>query len=104
VGTVLGMSTQVILSGASTYALGRLFDSHFAGRGSIFDIDADVVKGKYEELLKKGKDVVKGLKKEEKAGDIPVTISKLKELRDSGAISEEEFQSVKAKLLERMAG
>jgi len=104
VGTVLGVSTQVVLSGASTYALGKIFDGHFAKRGSIFDLDVNDVKAKYEELVEKGKDVVRGLKKEKKGEDIPATIAKLKELRDSGAISMEEFEATKKKLLEKMAG
>lgn len=104
VGTVIGMSTQVILSGASTYALGRIFEGHFSKRGSIFDLDVNDVKSKYEELLQKGKDVVKNLKKEKKEEDIPATIAKLKELKDAGAITEAEFEAAKKKLLERMAG
>ncbi len=104
VGTALGISTQIALSGASTYALGKIFDAHFARRGSIFDLNVDDVKAKYEDLLDKGKDVVKGLKKEKKGEDIPATIAKLKELRDSGAISMEEFETTKKKLLEKMAG
>ncbi len=104
IGTVLGISTQVLLSGASTYALGKIFDGHFSNRGSIFDLNANDVKAKYEELLQKGKDVVQGLKKEKKDEDIPATIAKLKELRESGAITEAEFEATKKKLLEKMAG
>ncbi len=48
--------------------------------------------------------VVKGLAEENKAENIPATIAKLKELRDSGAITEEDFECTKNKLLERMAG
>lgn len=104
VGTIIGISAQVALSGASTYALGKIFDAHFSNRGSIFDISAQQVKAKYEELLEKGKEVVRGLAEEKKAEDIPATIAKLKELRDSGAISEEDFERTKNKLLEKMAG
>lgn len=103
VGTIIGVSAQVALSGASTYALGKVFDFHFAHKGSIFDISAQSLKAKYEELLEKGKEVVRGLADEKKTEDIPATIAKLKELRDSGAISEEDFEKTKNKLLEKMA-
>lgn len=104
VGTIIGISAQVALSGASTYALGKIFDAHFSNKGSIFDISALSVKAKYEELLEKGKEVVKNLVDDKKAEDIPATIAKLKELRDSGAITEEDFERTKNKLLEKMAG
>jgi uncharacterized protein (DUF697 family) len=104
VGTVIGISTQVLLSGASTYALGKIFDGHFSKRGSIFDLDVNDVKSKYEELLQKGKDVVQGLRKEKKDEDIPATIAKLKELKDAGAITDAEFEATKKKLLEKMGG
>jgi uncharacterized protein (DUF697 family) len=104
VGTLVGISAQVALSGASTYALGKIFDAHFSNKGSIFDINAERLKAKYEELLEKGKEVVRGLADEKKAEDIPATIAKLKELRDSGAISEEDFERTKNKLLDKMAG
>ncbi len=104
VGTIIGISAQVAFSGASTYALGKIFDAHFSNKNSIFDISAQSVKAKYEELLEKGKEVVRGLADEKKTEDIPATIAKLKELRDSGAISEEDFERAKNKLLEKLTG
>ncbi|MCX7679599.1 MAG: DUF697 domain-containing protein [Spirochaetes bacterium] len=103
VGTIVGISTQVALSGASTYALGKIFDAHFAQRGSIFDLRVERVKSKYDELVEKGKDVVRSFVDERKAEDIFATIAKLKELKDAGAITEEDFEQTKQRLLEKIA-
>lgn len=102
VGTVMGIGAQVILSGASTYALGRVFDSHFSGRGSIFDVNVESMKKAYQDMLEKGREVASGLRKSSGNGDIPGTIEKLRALRDSGAITEEEFEQTKKKLLEKL--
>jgi len=104
VGTIVGLGTQVILSGASTYALGKIFDSHFLEEGDLFNFDTDSVKSTYNDLLKKGKDVAKGIKKDLKSEDTFETIEKLKELKESGAITEEEFESTKKKLLKKISG
>lgn len=104
VGTITGISAQVALSGASTYALGIIFEAHFSKKGSIFDLNVDHIKSKYDALVKKGKDVVKKLVDEKVEQDIPATIAKLKELRDAGAISDDDFERTKNKLLEKLAG
>ncbi len=104
VGTVLGIGTQIMLSGAATYALGKVFDAHFSNRGSIFDFNTDKMKEKYNEFLEKGKEVAGKLKKDSRSEDIPGTLEKLKKLKDSGAITEEEYEETKKKLLQKMAG
>lgn len=104
IGTALGIGTQVILSGAATYALGKVFDAHFSSRGSIFDFNTDKMKEKYNEFLEKGKEVAGKLKKESKSEDIPATLEKLRKLKESGAITEEEYEETKKKLLQKMAG
>lgn len=38
-GTVAGMATMPIISAAVTYGVGRTFVNHFAGGGSLLDID-----------------------------------------------------------------
>ncbi len=103
VGTLAGLASQVVLSGASTYALGRIFESHFSADGDLFDLETDAVKKKYKEFLKKGKDFASSLKKNDKGADIFETIEKLKELKESGAISEDEYEKTKKELLKKVA-
>jgi len=102
VGTLIGIASQVIVSGATTYALGKLFDNHFANNGTLDSLNTEAVKSKYREYVEKGKDYAKNLKKNFSKDDVLSTIEKLKELKDSGAISEAEFESLKEKLLKKV--
>jgi len=103
VGTLLGIGSQVITSGATTYAMGKILDSHFSGKGTIDSFNLDSVKVEYNDLLNKGKEYAKNLKQNLKKEDVFVTIEKLSQLKASGAISEEEFQKTKEKLLARIS-
>lgn len=128
VGTVIGAVTSSVLSGATTYALGHVFRKHFDTGGTILDFDPKRAKSQYDELFEKGKQYVKEVRKdkdfeetikanpfdasvtdtEHKPGregestDIDTTLAKLRELmqmKESGAISEEEFQNLKKKVI-----
>lgn len=102
IGTLLGISSQVIFAGASTYALGRVFDSHFSESKSLVDFDINSMKNKYKQFMEKGKEISKDLKKKQKTEDIFNTIEKLKALKESGAITEKDFERTKNDLLEKI--
>lgn len=102
VGTVVGIASQVIISGATTYALGKLFDSHFANNGTLDTLNTDAVKAQYRDLVDKGKQYARDLKKSFSKDDVFSTIEKLKQLKDSGAISESEYETLKEKLLKKV--
>jgi|APCry1669189070_1035195.scaffolds.fasta_scaffold67654_2 hypothetical protein len=55
VGSVLGGSTMMLLSGASTYAIGHVFANHFELGGTILDMDAGKVKAQFNEYYEAGK-------------------------------------------------
>ncbi|MCP4132563.1 MAG: DUF697 domain-containing protein [bacterium] len=103
VGTIAGVASQVILAGASTYALGKVFEAHFSNNGTLFDFDTSSMRKKYDEFLGKGKEFAKNMKKDSSKEDVFETIEKLKQLKESGAISEEDFEATKKQLLERIA-
>lgn len=103
VGTLVGIGTQVILSGASTYALGNIFEGHFSGGGTLSNFNIDGVKGQYAKLLKKGKKFAREVRKGIKEDDVFETIEKLKKLKESGAISNEEFEKTRKKLLDKLS-
>lgn len=65
VGSILGGVTMSILSGASTFALGQVFNKHFQTGGTFLDFDVDRLKKYYQEQFEKGKKVAADLKKEE---------------------------------------
>ena len=62
------------------------------------------MKKKFEEFLNIGKKVAKDQQKNENKNDILATIEKLKELKDKGTISEEEFEKSKTELLGKLHG
>lgn len=53
---ILGMS---ILSGSSTYALGKVFIQHFESGGTLLDFDPEKMRAYYQGHLKQGKVVAK---------------------------------------------
>ena len=55
VGSVLGSSTMMLLSGASTYAIGHVFAQHFEQGGTILDIETHQVKKQFNEYYEAGK-------------------------------------------------
>jgi len=103
IGTLAGVAAQVILSGASTYALGWVFNRHFAAGGTLSNFSSDAMKETYDELLKKGKDVAKNLHKDDDDKDGIKKIEKLKEMLDKGLITEEEYEKTKKDILEKMS-
>jgi len=102
VGTLFGIGSQMIMAGASTYALGRLFDSHFSGNRNLDNFNLESLKEQYKELLKTGKEYARDLKKSFSKDDVFQTIEKLNQLKVTGAITEEEFLRTKEKLLSKI--
>jgi uncharacterized protein (DUF697 family) len=101
VGTAIGEFTMPALSAASTYALGQVVASHFAKGGSLDDFDFKMAKRKYDEEIKKGKEVAKNTAAQAEAvqEDPIAKLKKLAELKAAGILSEDEFAQMKAKLL-----
>jgi uncharacterized protein (DUF697 family) len=102
VGTLLGIGSQMVMAGATTYALGRLFDSHFSGSRSLDNLNLESMKEQYKDLFNKGKEYAKDLKKNFSKDDVFQTIEKLNQLKETGAITEEEFLRTKEKLLSKI--
>lgn len=102
IGTILGIGSQVVLSGATTFAVGKIFQSHFQNNGTLFDFNVDSMKIKFEEFLNIGKRVAEKKEKEQSEDDIILTIEKIKTLMDKGIISKEEFEKTKKELLNKL--
>lgn len=69
VGSVVGGITTAVINGASTYALGEVFKTHFATGGTFLDFDTDRLKKLYREKFEKGKKVAKEWKEEKDTPD-----------------------------------
>lgn len=116
VGSVLGGFTLAVLSGASTYALGEVFKTHFETGGTFLDFDPNRLKKYYNEKFEKGKEMAKDLKKEQeevetivkeakaapKVKDPASQINGLLKLKEDGIITEEEFQIMKKKVIDNL--
>ena len=117
VGSVLGGVTLSIFAGASTYALGEVFKKHFETGGTILDFDSDRLKNLYKEKFEKGKKVAEEWRKQQQQKEVlpeePLAttasnkdevlhrIKELADLKASGAITEEEFEQMKKKLIDQ---
>ena len=113
VGSVIGGVTLAILSGASTYALGEVFKKHFETGGTFLDFDPARLKKVYDEMFEKGKTYAKKIKNEQARAEVEVTqeedvkedndliqrLQDLAKLREDGILSEDEFETLKAKII-----
>ena len=115
---MIGGMTMAALSGASTYALGEVFRKHFETGGTFLDFDTERLSKMYREKFEKGKKVAEQIRKEQAAKEKAVkkaskaeqkkegqkdVISRLKEigeLKEKGLISDEEFATMKKKLID----
>lgn len=63
VGTAVGAVTFPAFAGATTYAIGQVFDKHFAGGGTMLDLKAADMKAYFADELDKGKEFAGKVKK-----------------------------------------
>ena len=110
VGTLVGGVTMAVLSGASTYAIGKVFRKHFESGGTFLDFKPEKFKDYFVEQYEKGKDVVQKWIDERTTsktqappeGRDEALIRKLKDisqLHHSGMLSNEEYMAWKQKLI-----
>jgi len=105
IGSALGSVSMVILSGASTYGIGKVFLTYFEMGKGLDDIDIEAGKKQYEEEFKKGKDYAMTLEKEGKGkgqAEVFKKLDKLKKLKDAGVLTDEEFNAKKEELLSKV--
>ena len=70
-GWMLGMISMPVVTGATTYAIGQVFERHFENGGSIFDISVDSVRGFFNEQLVRGRKVASAVKADVHARTAP---------------------------------
>lgn len=58
VGSIAGGTTQTLLAGASTFALGNAFNFYFRQEKRLDEVSFDGIKSKYQEYLEKGKQLI----------------------------------------------
>ncbi len=67
VGTTTSALSLSVLAAACTYALGKVFTSHFASGGSFLTMNAETLKQEFKERFKEGRQVVAGMAAEARA-------------------------------------
>jgi uncharacterized protein (DUF697 family) len=103
IGTLIGGVSMSVMSGASTFAVGQVAKRHFETDGNIVNVDLDFARNAYDDAFEKGKQIVSDLKGHEaESKDIYKSLERLGELRDKGVITDEEFETKKQELLERL--
>lgn len=106
IGSIIGGVSMAVMSGASTYALGRVAVEHFEARGTFDDLDLDKARTRYEAAFEEGKEVARKAKAAKDAASESVggedriaQLERLAALHSQGALTDEEFKMAKAKLL-----
>ncbi|MBA2544540.1 MAG: SHOCT domain-containing protein [Deltaproteobacteria bacterium] len=99
IGTLLGGASMSIMSGASTYAVGRVAKNHLERVGSLANVDLTSAKREYSAAYEAGKEYVEHL--EEDDADTVTKLERLGALRAKGVLTEEEFQEQKTQLLKK---
>jgi uncharacterized protein (DUF697 family) len=61
-GTATGVISVSLLGGATTYAIGSVFEQHFESGGTLLDFDAKKMRAYFSNKLEEGKGVVADLK------------------------------------------
>ncbi len=63
IGWMVGMVSLPVVSGASTYAVGRSIVQHYEAGGTLLDFNASKMREFYKEQFEKGKDMARKAKK-----------------------------------------
>lgn len=108
VGTVLGVTSMAILSGASTYAIGYVFVRHFEEGGTLLNFDIDAFVQLYDEKVNEGKEYAKDLiqrfkieKKNEVNQSTTQQLQELIQMNKDELISDEEYVELRKKILNK---
>jgi uncharacterized protein (DUF697 family) len=105
VGTIIGELSMPVLSGASTWALGRTVANHLHRGGTLENMDLTKARRQYETEIEEGKKVASEIRQNEtplpksESDEIIEKIKKLAEMRDAGILTEEEFKQMKERLI-----
>ena len=100
IGAVVGSFSMSIMSGASTYALGKVFEKYLKEEGSLDNIDPSEAKQLFKEEFSKGRNYARKMRRQEK--DVYEQLDKLGALKEKGIITEEEFEAKKKTLLDKI--
>lgn len=105
VGTVIGELSMPALSGASTYALGKVVATHFDKGGTLENLDLKSARKGYQQEVTTGQKVAEELNsapatpQQNKHDEMLERIRKISEMKEAGILSDEEFTKLKDRLI-----
>ena len=109
IGTFGGGLLMSGLSGAGTFALGQVAIRHFEEGGDMTDMEASQYGEYFQEMLEEGKEYVRNKTGWSKQGERDSTypdpvkrMEDLQKLHKMGAITDEEFETKKAKIMSEL--
>lgn len=102
-GTIVGELTMPVMASISTYSMGQIIVRHLENGGTMDNLDLRASKKKVAEVAKED---LEKFKKEAPADvektDVITQLKRMSELHQSGILSDEEFEKIKAKLIAQM--
>jgi uncharacterized protein (DUF697 family) len=63
-GSLFGIGTVAVISGASTYAIGKVFIRHFEEGGTLLSFDSAKAKEHFQEEYEEGVEIAKGARRQ----------------------------------------
>jgi uncharacterized protein (DUF697 family) len=108
-GSLVGGVSMSMMSGATTYALGNVFQAHFERGGNLDNLKVEDFQNFYKQKMEEGKEKAKEWKQEEdkekKSGNISrekmlQELEKLELLKKQGIISDAEYSNMRQKILD----
>lgn len=103
IGTILGSAVSSLMAAASTYATGKIFVHYYEKNESIFEAPSFEIKELFEKYKEKGKQIVNQYKTKKEAESIYKSILEMHTLKEKGIISEEEFENMRKKAMEKIS-
>ena len=94
---------MAVTSGASTYAVGQIANTHFEQRGTFDSLDLDAAKEDFQAKYAEGRDIASSLGSQKNTQTDPIeALERLAALHKTGVLSDAEFADKKAELLARI--
>ncbi len=97
IGTVLGIGSQVVISGITTFAIGHIFNNHFSNHQPLEEFNFNDVKNAFDELMKKGQEFVDDLQRKMKPTETEIkreTAIIIRKMTENGVIKEKDSEKI----------
>lgn len=97
-GWLVGGATQLVLAGATTYALGRVYREHFEADGSLEGPDFEALRDRFDSYVERGRELARELREnvrfdDELDEDVEAR-ERLARLHRSGVLTEAEYATL----------